>query len=386
VSIPSVIGEQKLTFMHQSQQNRRNRVSWAELQRLLQQSSAEVLVFVDRQALLSQDDLEDDDNSASPFQKSLPFDCVRGKLEVIRSNRPAATDAFPFILQLSRALDQSSDRWYNAQDLARYLEQRQGLESVDYENLSSPGDGESLVLVRIAKSTSVTTFIFDITVTTSSDETKLSKQIYDWCLSAPPAVRAMSLSTHRSAKKIEKGEFTNLLTLRVDALKSESTMSSLAQWSKQAPDRLLVSTGSSFRAYAHEPTTQLTKTPRVSSDLKAWVGQRNQSSELTAASSTRQGDYRRVLVLPIRWENSGFDAKGEIGLLRSVLKDHFNCVIEADLVLQSNGDAQTQLENHLDKHIGSSATDTLASQDLLVVIYNGHGGDGFQHRTNMIFT
>ena len=351
---------------------------------MLQQSSAEVLVFIDRQQTLSQDDLDDDENSGPSFQKDLPLDCVRGKLEVIRSNRPAATDAFPFILQLSRALHQSPDGWYNAQNLARYLEQREGLESIDYENLSSPGEGESLVLIRIAKS-NVTTFIFDITVTTSSDEAKLSKQIYDWCLSSPPAVRAMSLSTHRSAKKIEKGQFTNLLTLRVEALKSESTISSLAQWSKQAPDRLLVSTGSSFRAYAHEPATQLTKSTRVSNDLTAWVEQRNQSSELTAASLTRQGDYRRVLVLPIRWEYSGFDAKGEIGLLCSVLKEHFNVMTEAELVLQSNGNAQSQLENRLDRYIGRGFTDTLASQDLLVVIYNGHGDDGFQHRTNMIF-
>lgn len=90
-------------------------------------------------------------------------------------------------------------------------------------------------------------------------------------------------------------------------------------------------------------------------------------------------------MLPIRWEYSGFDAKGEIGLLCSVLKEHFNVMIEAELVLQSNGNAQSQLENRLDRYIGRGFTDTLASQDLLVVIYNGHGDDGFQHRTNMIF-
>jgi hypothetical protein len=183
-----------------------------------------------------------------------------------------------------------------------------------------------------------------------------------------------------------EGELTNLLTLRVEALNSESTMASLAQWSKQAPDRLLVSSGQPFHTHANEPATQLAKSPRVSNDLKAWVRQRNQSSELTAASSTRQGNYRRVLVLPIRWDRSGFDAKGEIGLLRSVLKDHFNFTIEADLVLRSNDDAQSRLKKHFDKYIHPSSADILASQDLLVVIYNGHGDDGFDNNTNMIFT
>jgi hypothetical protein len=341
------------------------------------------LVFVDRQETLSHSDLEDDDIKALSFQTNLPLDCVQAKLEVIDSNRSAATDAFSFILELSKALQQPQGEWYNAQDLSRYLTQREVLASTSYANLSSPGDGESLALIRIANPTNVIPFTFDITVTTFSDESELSKQLYDWCLSSPSAVRAMSLSTHRSAKGIGEKELTNILTLRGEAVDSDSTMSSLAQWSKQAPDRLLVSPGLPF--YARNPATSLTKSHRVSNDLTTWVEQRNQSSVLTAASSTRQGNYRRVLVLPIRWEKCDFNADGEIGFLRSVLQDHFNFTIEADLVLPSNNDAQNQLDRRFKEYLQPGSTKTLASQDLFVVIYNGHGADGFYENSNMIF-
>lgn len=329
--------------------------------------------------------MEDDDNSVLSLQTDLSLDNVRGKLELIDSHRSTDHVAPSFILQLSRALQQPQDGWYNAQDLSRYLSQQAGLESTEYRNLSSPEDGESLVLDRIAVPTRVITFTFDITIKTFLDEDTLSKQIFDWCLSSPPAIRAMSLSTHRNAKRIGEGELTNLLTLRVEALNLESTMSSLAQWSKQAPDRLLVSSGLPFYAQAQEPATQMTKSLRVSNDLTAWVQQRNQTSELTAASSTRQGEYRKVLVVPIRWKDCDFDSKAEIGLLLSVLDDHFNFTIEPDLILRSNDDAQSQLERRFEKYIHSRSGETLASQDLLIVIYNGHGADGFEYNADMIF-
>jgi len=377
---------QKLTVAHQSKRNRRNRVSWTRLERSIQQSPAEVLVFVDRHDTLSPHDMEGGENSDMSPQTNVPLDSVQGKLELIDSHQSAATDACSFVLQLSRALQQAPGSWYNVQDLSMYLKQQEGLGSVRYRNLSSLEDGESLVLDRIATLTDVITFTFDITITTTTnlEEDTLSEQILDWCLSSPSAVIAMSLSTHRSAKRMRDGESTNLLTLRVEAPNSEPTMSSLAQWSKRAPDRLLVSSGQPFHTNTREPATQPTKSPRVSNDLTAWVKQRNQISQLTAASSTRQGYYGKVLVLPIRWENSGFDAKGEIGLLRSVLKDHFTFKIEADLVLQSHGDAQGQLRKRIDKYIRSNATEALASQDLLVVIYNGHGADPFDHKAQMI--
>lgn len=180
---------------------------------MLQQSSAEVLVFIDCQEKLSQNDLEDDEDSILSFQTNCRSVRVLGKLKVIDFTRSATTEAFSFISQLSEALQQPQDGWYNCQDLSRYLSQREELGSVRYTNFSSPADGESLALVRNAPATDAIPFTFDIKITTTSDETTLSKQIYDWCLSCPPAVKAMSLSTHRSAKEIGERELTNLLTL-----------------------------------------------------------------------------------------------------------------------------------------------------------------------------
>lgn len=89
-------------------------------------------------------------------------------------------------------------------------------------------------------------------------------------------------------------------------------------------------------------------------------------------------------MLPIRWEECDFDAKLEIGLLSSVLHDHFNFKFEKDLVLQSNDGAQSQLEIRFAKYIDPKSGNALASQDLLVVIYNGHSADGVYHNSNMI--
>lgn len=127
------------------------------------------------------------------------------------------------------------------------------------------------------------------------------------------------------------------------------------------------------------------KSVRVSNDLTAWVDQRNESSQLAAASSTRQGEYRKVLVVPVRWRDCDFKAEDEIALLRSVLNDNFNLTIEPDLVLLSNDDAQKQLEERFNKYIDPSSGDALASQDLLIVIYDGHGADGFFNNSDMIF-
>jgi hypothetical protein len=332
--------------------------------------------------------MEVDDNSVLSLHTDVSLDSVQGKLELIDSHRAAATEALSFISHLSKTLQQPQDGCFNAQALFRHLHQQEGMGSLEYRNLSSSEDGESLLLKRIAASTSVITFTFDITITTNLEAATLKNQILNWCVSSPPVVRAMGLSTHRSAKRMREGESTNLFTLRVEALHTESTMSSLAQWSKQAPDRLLVTPGRPFHARAQEPARPMTKSIRVSNDLTAWVDQRNQSSQLTAASSTRQGEYRKVVVLPIRWEKYAgdlFDAEDELRLLRSVLKDHFHCTIEADLVLKSNGDAQGQLKACFDKYPRPNTKDTLASQDLLIVIYNGHGEDGFKHNASMVF-
>lgn len=176
--------------------------------------------------------MEVDDNSVLSLHTDVSLDSVQGKLELIDSHRAAATEALSFISQLSKTLQQPQDGCFNAQALFRHLHQQEGMGSLEYRNLSSSEDGESLLLERIAASTSVITFTFDITITTNLEAATLKKQILNWCVSSPPVVRAMGLSTHRSAKWMREGELTNLLTLRVEALHSESTMSSLAQWSK----------------------------------------------------------------------------------------------------------------------------------------------------------
>jgi hypothetical protein len=327
--------------------------------------------------------MEVDDNSALSLHTEMSLDSVQGKLEIIDSRQAAANEALSFISQLSRTLQQPQDGCFNAQALFRHLHQQEGMGSLDYRNLSSSEDGESLLLDRIAAST--ITFTFDITITTNLEAATLKEQILNWCVSSPPVVRAMGLSTHRSAKRMREGESTNLFTLRVEALHSKFTMLSLAQWSKQAPDILLVTPGRPFHARALEPARPMTKSVRVSNDLTAWVDQRNESSQLAAASSTRQGEYRKVLVVPVRWRDCDFEAEDEIGLLRSVLNDNFNLTIEPDLVLLSNDDAQKQLEERFNKYIDPSPGDALASQDLLIVIYDGHGADGFSHNSEMIF-
>lgn len=373
-----------LTGPNRSGDYHQDRVSWSGLQYLFQQSPVDILVFVDDPRPVPQEAGENTGDDPSSLTINLPLDLVRGKLEVIKSRGLDHTSNAPFIQQLASALRQSQN-WYTAHDIFRHLEEANGATSICYKNLSSQEMGSTFGLARVTDAAKVLTFTFDVTVTVTRFTTgaTLTEQIHAWCLSSPPVTKDICLSRHMSTNfRSEERELTNLLTLRVEALESERTIPGLIQWTKQAPERLLISGFSSLGAEISR--TQLTKSPRVPDDLTTWVEQRNKVSPLNAASSTRQGEYRRVHVVPIRWGKSDWDAKGEMDSLRSVFNDHFDYRIDPDLILPPDGDAQHKLDTYFSGYVHPGSENALASQDLLIVIYNGHGADGFRTRGEMI--
>lgn len=186
----------------------------------------------------------------------------------------------------------------------------------------------------------------------------------------------MHLSRHEDAdfQRTDDSELTNLLSLHVESWDQNFTISEFTQWTKRAPEKILISPRN-LQAF----TVHQIKSSQAIDPLTPWVEQRNRVTELMAVSSTRQGEYSEVVVLPVRCENSL-----EIGLLRSAFEDHFNYHIRSDLVLPSNSNTQRELEGHFNAYTQRGSADTLTSKDLLIAVYNGHGNDGLYHKGEMI--
>jgi hypothetical protein len=361
--------------------SRQDRVPWSRLQSLLQQSRADVLLFIDRQRQpCSRDDGYTMANLSS-LMTSLPLDTVQGKLEVICSECATFAGTTSFISQISIALGKRQSGGLAAHDLAIQLRQAVESGNLTYDNLSSQDEGRSIVLACVPRPRTPITFTFDIFVTKSSNGSDLSEELYCWFLTSPPATRDMCLLRHKDVdlQQTDDSEFTNLLSLHVESWEQDSTISKFTQWTKRAPDKVLVTPRSAPALTLHQ-----TKSPQAVDQLTSWVEQRNRVTELMAVSSTRQGEYSKVVVLPIRWADSDWNATQEIQLLRSAFEDHFNYQVRPDLVLPSNDNAQSEVESHFNAYTEPGSTNALTSKDLLIAVYNGHGADGFKHKGEMI--
>jgi len=116
--------------------------------------------------------------------------------------------------------------------------------------------------------------------------------------------------------------------------------------------------------------------------VQKWTGYSQWSTVLPA----QEIYYRKVVVLPIIWEFSDWDAKGEIDVLKTTFKTYFDYQVEETFKIVDHVDAQECLEKKIRSYVDQALITTLSQNDLLIILYNGHGMDGYQNSCDLMWT
>jgi hypothetical protein len=118
------------------------------------------------------------------------------------------------------------------------------------------------------------------------------------------------------------------------------------------------------------------------SDENRWI-----CSQWSTSLLAREGIYNQVVVQPILWEPSICDLDNlddEINLLCNVFRKMFEFDIRPTHYIDDNNGAQDVLTKKMQSF--THHTSAIASNDLLIVLYNGHGGDGYDFDCDMIWS
>jgi hypothetical protein len=111
----------------------------------------------------------------------------------------------------------------------------------------------------------------------------------------------------------------------------------------------------------------------------------NDSSQWSTVLPAREGYYKKVVVQPIAWKVSDWDAEREIEDLKTTFKTHFDYQVEETFLIPDDVNAQELLETKIRAHIDKNLIRVLSNNDLLIIIYNGHGMDGYNNSCNMMW-
>ncbi|CZR55521.1 uncharacterized protein PAC_05409 [Phialocephala subalpina] len=144
------------------------------------------------------------------------------------------------------------------------------------------------------------------------------------------------------------------------------------------------------------PVCPLVERPNRSKTSGASHG--NQDKEIAAAAQkwtedsrwstvlpAREGYYKKVVVLPIAWEISDWDAKRELEDLKTAFETNFNYQVEETFLISDDANAQQAIETKIGYYVDRALINALSHNDLLIVLYNGHGMDGYKNGCNMMW-
>lgn len=115
--------------------------------------------------------------------------------------------------------------------------------------------------------------------------------------------------------------------------------------------------------------------------VKKW----NDSPQAPIRTPAREGYYGKVVVQPIIWRVSDWDARAETELMRAAFKKHFDYQVEEIFAIQDNINSQQLLEAKIQSFLEQGSTKMLTENDLLIIVYNGHGMDGAKSSCNMMW-
>lgn len=101
-----------------------------------------------------------------------------------------------------------------------------------------------------------------------------------------------------------------------------------------------------------------------------------QHTEMVQVPPRRLG-YRKVRIVPVVWAHTECRAfKNEINLLLEVFRKYFDYDHRSFVEIKDSNNAAGQFQEQMSK-----ATQGLSTNDLLIIIYDGHGGQpGFDRR------
>jgi len=119
-------------------------------------------------------------------------------------------------------------------------------------------------------------------------------------------------------------------------------------------------------------------------DDNRWINSQSLKSLLAF-----EGLYNTVIVQPILWEPRVSDLSNldrEVNQLCNVFMRHFDFKISPTHLINDNHDRQDILAQKMRSFTNQTSPTALSENDLLIVLYNGHGGDGYDFNCNMIWS
>ncbi|KAK6080206.1 tyrosine-protein phosphatase non-receptor type 6 [Seiridium cupressi] len=310
-----------------------------------------------------------------------------GRLEILGAPQnmlEASQNVSPFTHKLTKSLEaQRKQPYCSLKDIQADLRKQSDCRSV-YENLSPFGQPEEIRIrpyCQVYKSLEVS-LRNDTPITQMTQMTQ--RELVKWASTAPPQVREIQFlelpTSHISRPMAGANPGANSLQLHIEYVHSQTIEETLETWVKQSPPcvvQLRHLTGTPIsRGKGKEPSSAREDI------LQSLIDDRNETSRWSQILPTRNGLYRKVVVLPIAWDppETSFSPKNELHALIDAFKNHFDYTVQDIFGIPGNDDAQEELDREVRLHL-----DPLDSRDLLVVIYNGHGRDGYTNSHNMIF-
>lgn len=186
-----------------------------------------------------------------------------------------------------------------------------------------------------------------------------------WADRAPRQIKTFKFLT----PKVKSGDgYGKRVSVQVDvASLSDLIEKNVSSWMKLAPPYVV-----DINIQGAVPSTkQKTKPELLNEVIEMW----NSSSRLRRDLTTRDGHYKGIVVLPMKWLDDGFDdtsiIENELRELSDVFKHGFdNCEVKPIYKMGAVGGPLQAVTQAMFKVLKG-----LTSSDLLIIVYNGHGKD-----------
>lgn len=154
------------------------------------------------------------------------------------------------------------------------------------------------------------------------------------------------------------------------ARQSDLSEKNISSWIKRAPPYVVGIDNQGSRLSSKDKTGD----EHLIAIIQAW----NRSSEFRKDLTTRDGQYKKIVVLPIKWEHDGFSDSSmipdELCDLCGVFEKCFDhCKIKPLFEIPSGGETQALVTEKI-----LEVKKVLKSSNLLIVLYNGHGNHAIQ--------
>ncbi|KAI4687811.1 uncharacterized protein J4E88_003402 [Alternaria novae-zelandiae] len=276
-------------------------------------------------------------------------------LEVLATPSGMSAEDSSFRRALTGTLSEAHGEYVYIDQLRKSIYRRLGnpFDPV-YVNLSRGNDRSSIAILPLER------VDIDLLIKTSMDASN-QQGLKQWADRAPRQIKAFKflLPEGRSGDSN-----LNHMTVQVDVA-NLNDLENISSWTKKLP--------SFVKDITIPGLLQSTKAKTSNERLNEFCQVFNKNKRLHTDLGTRDGRYRRIVVLPLKWLKDGFINTSMISQELRKFSDAFrtnfdNCEVKPIFEIPAGEAPLSKVVKRIIQIL-----DDLSSSDLLIVAYNGHG-------------